>query len=149
VNIIHAGLQQRAVDELTQLQVAIGEMLGGNAAVFTPVASWADPGPIVERANRCAHILRTGDKLRSRLSRHRRNGSFLIPVVAAYVVGWAAVTLVVVKPVGWHWTHWHSLKTGGLWLCGAAFVAALIVYGIYTYYESKLAAAEELASESA
>src|SRR5438477_234467 len=62
VNLIHAGLQKRAVDELTQLQVAIGKMLGGTAGSFSPVTVWADPGPIVDRANRCAEILRTGDK---------------------------------------------------------------------------------------
>src|SRR4051794_31527710 len=82
VSIAHAGLHERAIVELTRLQVAIGEMLGGAAGSFSPAAVWADPGPIVELANRCAEILRTRDKLFSRLRRHRRNGSFLMPIVA-------------------------------------------------------------------
>src|SRR5262249_44085469 len=135
--------------ELTQLQVAIGEMLGGDAASFSPVAAWADPKPIVEQANRSAHVLRTGDKLRPRLRRHQQNASLLMPIVVAYGIGWAAVMLVVVKPLKWHWTRLHSLKTAGLWLCGASIVAALIVYAIYTYYESKLVKADELATGSA
>src|SRR4051812_5983232 len=90
VKIVRAGLHERAVVELTRLQVAIGEMLGGAVGSFSPVAVWADPTPIVERANRCAEILRTRDRLDARLRRHRRNGSFLIPIVTVYVFGWAA-----------------------------------------------------------
>jgi hypothetical protein len=146
VNIVHAGLHERAVEELTRLQVATEEMLGGAAGAFSPVAVWADPAPIVERANRCAEILRTREKLHSWLRRHRRNGSLLIPIVATYVIGWAAVTLVVVKPVSWHWTHWRWIKTAGLSMGAASIVAALLVYAAYTYYESKLASAEESAS---
>src|SRR5258708_3997575 len=87
VNIAHAGLHERAVVELTRLQVAIGEMLGGAVGSFSPIAVWTDPGPIVDRANRCAEILHTRDKLFARLRRHRRNGSFLIPIIVVYVIG--------------------------------------------------------------
>lgn len=146
VDIVHAGLHDLAVTELTSLQVEIGQMLGGVADAFSPAVVWADPGPIVESANRCADILRTRDRLRARLDRHRRNASFLIPIVAAYVVGLVAVALPVTRLLPWKWTRWHQEKVAGLWICGVAIVAALAVYGVYTYYESKLSAAEELAS---
>jgi hypothetical protein len=146
VNIAHAGLHERAVAELTRLQVAIGEMLGGAAGAFSPTTVWADPRPIVERANRCAEVLRTRDKLQARLKRHRRNGSLLLPVVAVYVVGWGAVTLVTSRLLDWRWTRFHWMKTAGLVVCAGAIIAGLIVVCIYAYYESKLAAAEELAS---
>jgi hypothetical protein len=146
VNIAHAGLHERAIAELTQLQIEIGELLGGAVGAFNPATVWADPGPIVKRANRCAQILRTRDRLQARLMRHRHNGSLLMPVVAVYVVGWIGVTLFTTRLFDWHWTRLHSVKTAGLWACGAAIVAGIIVVGVYAYYESKLAEAEELTS---
>ena len=138
VDISHARLHQRAVSELQALQQEIGDVLGVSAI---PGEVVVDPGPILDRVRGCAEILRVRDRVRARLRRHRRNGSFLLPIVVVYVIGWAAVTIYVTKAVSWHW-----LKEGGIGVCAAAIIAAIIVFAIYTYYESRLTAAEELAS---
>ena len=98
VEIAHAGLNERATSELVALQERISEVLGGSPA-FLPAEIWADPEPLVKRANRCAALLRARDKVRGRFERYCGLASILIPTVAVYILGWSAATLYFTEVV--------------------------------------------------
>lgn len=143
VGLAHAGLNERATSELLALQAQITDVVvgGGGGDGFTPAEVWLDPDPLVERANRCADLLRTRDKLRGRFRRHRQLGPALIPIVAVYVIGWLLATLYFTEVINSGWQKLLGLTLGGL-----AAVAALVTFSLYAYFEAKLTAAEEMAA---
>jgi len=141
VDVAHAGLTERAKDELLDLQAEIANALGGTGGSFSPAEVIADPAPLVAGAKRCADILHARDKLHSRFRRHRRLGSLLLCVVAVYVLGWVVGILHYTEIV-------HSTWVGvvGLAVLGSAVLAAVIVFIVYAAGESQLARAEELSA---
>jgi hypothetical protein len=140
VEIAHAGLNERATSELVALQDRISEVLGGNPA-FLPAEIWADPDPLVKRANRCVVLLRARDKVRGRFERYCRLASILIPTVAVYILGWVAATLYFTEVVHRNWLKLVGFAVGGL-----SIATALVIFALYAYFESKLTKAEEMAA---
>jgi hypothetical protein len=140
VDIAHAGLSERAKDELAALQGQLAEALG-TGAQFTPAGVWANPDPLVAGATHCANLLRARDRLRGRFQRHRQLGLFLIPTLLAYGLGWLAATLYFTEAIHEFWTKLLGFALGGL---AAAAAGAIFVF--YAYFEAKLTAAEEMAA---
>jgi hypothetical protein len=142
VDLAHAGLNERATSELLELQAQISEIVGGTGeGAFTPAEVWLDPDPFIDRANRCATLLRARDKLRGRFRRHRQLGPTMIPLIVVYVAGWLLATLFFTEVIHHPWE-----KILGFVLGGVAAAGALIVFALYAYYEAKLTAAEEMAA---
>ncbi|MCW3047310.1 MAG: hypothetical protein JWO74_1594 [Solirubrobacterales bacterium] len=145
VDVAHAGLTERAKDELLNLQAEIANALGGPGRSFSPAEVIADPVPLVDGAKRCADILRARDKLHARFRRHRRLGRLLLGVVAVYVLGWIVATLHYSDVV---YPTWVGIT--GIAVAGSAVFAGVLVFIVYATCESQLARAEELsAGESA
>jgi hypothetical protein len=140
VDFAHAGLNERATSELVALQDAISDALGGRPG-FIPAEVWADPDPLVERANRCGKLLKARDRLRGRFRHLRQLGPILIPTVGAYILGWGAATLYFTGVIDASWAKVAAFVIGGI-----AIAVALAVFCLYAYFEAKLTAAEEMAS---
>lgn len=141
VEIAHAGLTERAKDELIDLQTDIGTALGGPGLTFSPAEVIADPAPLVAGAKRCADILRARDKLHTRFRRHRRLGPILLGAVGIYIVGWILATLHYTDRV-----HPQLVGVVGIVVASLAAIAAIMVFIVYAVCESQLARAEELAA---
>lgn len=142
VDLAHAGPNERATSVLLELQAQISEVVGGTGdGVFNPAEVWLDSDPFIDRANRCASLLRARDKLRGRFRRHRQLGPTLIPLIVLYVVGWLLATLFFTEVIDRPWEKLLGFLLGGL-----AAGGALIVFSLYAYYEAKLTAAEEMAA---
>jgi hypothetical protein len=141
VDLAHAGLTERAKDELLSLQDEIGRVLGGAGGEFSPAEVIADPAPLVAAANRCADVLRARDNLRTRFRRHRRLGPLLLGIVAVYVIGWTIATLHYTDVV-------HPTVVGviGIVIGGVAVLAGIAVFVLYATYEARLSRAEELSA---
>lgn len=141
VDVAHAGLTERAKDELLHLQAEIAIALGGTSGSFSPAEILADPAPLVDGANRCADILRARDKLHTRFRRHRRLGPLLLGAVAMYVLGWILATLHFTDVVDPTW-----FGIAGLAVAGSAALGGILIFVIYATCESQLARAEELSA---
>lgn len=141
VDVAHAGLTERAKDELLRLQGEIANTLGSPGGDFSPAEVIADPAPLVDGAKRCADILRARDKLHARFRRHRRLGPLLLGVVALYALGWIVATLHYTDVISQRW-----VGIVGIAVAGAAVVAGVGIFIVYATCEYQLARAEELAS---
>jgi len=139
VGVAYSGLTERAVETLRDLQAQADQLLG-DMDTFDPLLAVADPEPLAALATQFNKLLRARGLLRRRYSRQLRLVSLCTYLVAAYVVGLAAVAVYYADGGHGYWTMWV-----GIGLACAALLAGGLLLGFYTYIENKLTGAEIMA----
>lgn len=132
----HAGLNSRVQVLLLELHKVIEDELGGEGD-FDPLSITIASGPIVERAVKCASLLRLRDRIGSAFEWYRRLGWPQPYIASMFIVAdffWILFDLGIGVP---HWVgRW------GIYLMGLALSATVVIFIAHLVLHGRLTQAD-------
>jgi hypothetical protein len=137
VDITHAGLTERAVRLLRELQTETDRLLGDPTDPFVPLFAIADPAPLSNLTSRFHKCLRARRRLKRRFKAIVILGSVCPSLVGFYVLGAVAALSYFAD---WQDRRWIGIT--GLSVSGAAIGLGAIVVLVYVYLNTRLTTAE-------
>jgi hypothetical protein len=140
VDVAYAGLSERAIQHLRDLQKATDDLLGDPAVGFVPDLAVVDPGPLAKLTGKFERALVARRRLRWRFNSVMSLCAVAPVLVLVYVVG---ATAALTYYVEWHRVRWIGIA--GLITAGAAIVAGTLLVVSYAYLDSRLTTAEIMA----
>jgi hypothetical protein len=140
VDLTYAGLTERAIEVLRELQAQADQLLG-DMSDFDPALVVVDPAPLAGQAGRFSRLLRVRKCLRSRFQRQLFLMSLTVYLVGGYAIGIILAGSYYCNLQSAYWTGWAGIALSGVSL---ALGAILLVQ--YTYLEAKLSGAEIMAA---
>lgn len=136
VDLTYAGLTERAIETLRELQAQANQLLG-DLNTFDPALAVADPAPLAEKAARFNRMLKARHSLRIRFRGQLRLMTLAVYLVALYAAGiiFAGIYFDGLYDINW-------LGDLGLALTALSLAAGGLLLAAYTYIEHKLSGAE-------
>lgn len=136
VDLMEAGLTNRATNEALALQDEIGDRIG-SAGSSPPQLATADPAPLARRAADLQKTLVMIDRLPTYFIWLLRLGNFAIAICSAFLIALAAVFLDNAEILGS-----DLLRLGGLFLGALAVGLGLLLFILYAFLNQRLSGAE-------
>ncbi len=140
IDLTYAGLTERAIETLRELQAQANQLLG-DMSDFDPALAVVDPDPLAEQATRFNRLLKVRRRLRSRFQRQLRLMSLTVYLVGGYAGG---VIVAGTYYVGIQNVHWTGCA--GIALACSSLAAGALLLIQYAYLENRLSAAEIMAA---